>query len=679
MSKDLAKLFEPLDLGFTELKNRFVMGSMHTGLEDSLKHIDDLVAYFTERAIGEAGLIITGGYAPNWLGKSSPFAATFSTRVARAHQKITAAVHKHGSKIALQLLHTGRYSYHPFLVAPSRIQAPINRFKPFAMPGWMIRSTIRDFAVCAERARGAGYDGVEIMGSEGYLIHQFFSERTNRRVDEWGGSLENRMRFALEIVRATRARVGRDFIIVFRISILDLVDGGASPDETMTFARELERAGVTILNSGIGWHEARIPTIASMVPRAAFAPLSRQLKNAVKIPVIAVNRMNDPLVAEAVVASGDADLISMARPFLADPHLPKKAREGRLQEINTCIACNQACLDHIFKMKTASCMVNPAACEEKTWAPTLSHRTQTPQKIAVIGAGPAGMNAALVLLRKGHSVKLYERSAHLGGQFLLAALIPGKSEYQKSIEYWEHEIKRLGGEIRLSAEILGPGDLAPGTTQIVVAAGVHPRLPGLEGQDLPHVFRYDDYIRKISSRELIPGHSIAIIGSGGIGVDVATQILHHHDHLDDSADKFFKHWGIDPSAKGGLAKNFKPERSKTQVTLLQRSAGGIGRGLGKTTGWIHRLELKRSGVQAISNLQYVKITPEGVIINKGGAEKLVPGEQVVLCVGQESNRDLMEILKSTGLPIHLIGGALLAGELDAKRAIREAWQLADKI
>jgi 2,4-dienoyl-CoA reductase (NADPH2) len=681
MSSQLNAVFQPLNLGFATLKNRFVMGSMHTGLEDSLKHIDDLAAYFAERAKGEAGLIITGGYSPNWLGKLNPLGASFGPAMAVAHRKITDAVHEHGSKIVLQLLHAGRYSYHPLLVAPSRIQAPINKFKPFAMPGWLVRSTVRDFAVSARRAQKAGYDGVEIMGSEGYLIHQFFSERTNKRTDAYGGSLENRMRFALEIVRAVRDRCGASFIVIFRISILDLVDGGASPEETVTFARELERAGVTILNSGIGWHEARIPTIASMVPRAAFAPLSRRLKDAVKIPVIAVNRLNDPVVAEQVIASGDADLVSMARPFLADPDLPRKAREGRLAEINTCIACNQACLDHIFNLKRASCLVNPSACEEREWAPRFAARASRRQEIAVIGAGPAGMNAALVLLKQGHSVTLYERSAQLGGQFQLAGIIPGKAEYLKSIEYWASEIRRLGGEIRMGAEVRSLADFAKKPDQIVLAAGVRPRMPGIEGQNLPHVFRYDEYIRRLASGALKPARSITIIGSGGIGVDTATAILHHGDREDLDRDKFYQHWGIDPSAKGGLVPGFKPERAPMQVTLLQRSAGGIGRGLGKTTSWIHRLELKRSGVRAVSNLQYRKITPEGVWIRKAGADadELIPGEQVVICAGQESNRETEGVLGSTGIPVHVIGGALFAGELDAKRAIREAWELIEKV
>ncbi|MBS1958022.1 MAG: FAD-dependent oxidoreductase [Bdellovibrionales bacterium] len=680
----MSKMFEPLDLGFTTLKNRFVMGSMHTGLEDSYKHIDALAAYFAERARGEAGLIITGGYSPNWLGKLNPLGASFSPGMAIAHKKITEAVHAHGSKIVLQLLHAGRYSYHPLLVAPSRIQAPINKFKPFAMPGILVKSTIRDFAVCAKRAQSAGYDGVEIMGSEGYLVHQFFSERTNKRTDEWGGSLENRMRFALEIVRQTRERVGPNFIVIFRISILDLLDGGASPAETTAFARELEHAGVTILNSGVGWHEARVPTIASMVPPAAFAPVSRVLKEAVKIPVIAVNRMNDPAVIERVLESGAADLISMARPFLADPHLPLKAREGRLKEINTCIACNQACLDHIFNLKTASCLVNPSACEEREWDLALGNRARSPQNVAVIGAGPAGLNAALVLLRKGHQVSVYERSAELGGQFLLAAVIPGKSVYKKSIEYWGNEIRRLGGKIKLKTEVRSLADLESGTNQIVLATGVRPRMPGIPGQDLSHVYHYDDYIRRIAAGTFKPATSVAIIGSGGIGVDVATQILHYKDHNDINPEKFFGHWGIDPSAKGGLVPNFKPEREVTQITLLQRSAGRIGKGLGKTTGWIHRLELKRSGVQAISNLSYVKITREGIVIRKNDASgtpvnQLIPSEHIVICAGQESNREYADILGRTGIPIHIIGGALLAGELDAKRAIREAWELAKKI
>ncbi len=664
------KVLAPLSLGFTTLKNRFVMGSMHTGLEDHKRDLPALTRYFVERAKGGVGLIITGGYSPNRLGRLTPGGGSFHSKsLARAHQDLTKAVHEHGAKICLQLLHAGRYSYHPFLVAPSRLKSPISPFTPFAMPGFLVRSTIGDFAKAAENAKLAGYDGVEIMGSEGYLIHQFWSERTNRRTDEFGGSLENRMRFALEIVRETRKRVGPDFILIFRISILDLVEGGAAPEEIVKFAKELKRAGVTILNSGIGWHEARIPTIASVVPRAAFTKVTAELKEAVRIPVIATNRINDPLTAEEVIARGDADLVSMARPFLADPDFVLKTAENRVSEINPCIACNQACLDHIFENKKASCLVNPAACEEQDWILTPA---KNPKKFAVIGAGPAGLNAAIRLLEAGHSVTVFEKSGSLGGQFNLAARIPGKGEYQGSIDHWVSEIKRLGGQIRLNREIKGAFEIK-GFDEVILATGVKPRIPSIPGSDLPHVHRYDE----ILSGKVAPKHIIVIIGAGGIAIDTASYILHQHSEFDLDSKAYFKHWGIDPTQKSGLIPNFKPARTRLSLTLLQRSAGGMGRGLGKTTGWIHRLDLKRSGVRYFNSLSYESITPEGVsVVLKDGTKKLIPAQQVILCAGQESEIALKEVCEKNGIPFRVIGGAKLATEIDAKRAIREAWELA---
>jgi 2,4-dienoyl-CoA reductase (NADPH2) len=663
------KLFQPLSLGFTELKNRFVMGSMHTGLEDRLQDLPALTEYFVERARGGVGLIITGGYAPNRLGRLTPRAGSFhSTSWARAHQSLTRAVHEAGSKICLQLLHAGRYAFHPFSVAPSRIKSPITPFTPFAMPGFLVRSTIRDFAQAAANAKLAGYDGVEIMGSEGYLIHQFLCERTNQRKDEWGGSFQNRMRFPLEIVKAVREKTGKDFMIIFRISILDLVDKGSDFEEIVEFAKELRRAGVTVLNSGIGWHEARIPTIASMVPKGAFTSITAKLRSQVRMPVIAVNRINDPTTAEEILQQGYADLISMARPLLADPHFVLKTQEGRPEQINPCIACNQACLDHIFEGKKASCLVNPAACEESEWKPTPA---TSAKKIAVIGAGPAGMNAALSLLRQGHQVTLFERSPSLGGQFLLASKIPGKAEYLSSIEYWENEIRRLGGKITLGREIKGSFEIK-GFDEVVIATGVRPRKPSIPGMDLPHVHSYQDLL----SGKVMPKHILVIIGAGGIGVDVATFLLHRESNIDYDPRAFFEHWGIDPNQRSGLIPGFKPHRTRLSITLLQRSQGGMGRGLGKTTGWIHRLDLKRSGVRYLNHLEYEEITPEGVKVKfADGKSKLVPAQQVIICAGQEPETHLIKICEDAKIPYRVIGGAKRAGELDAQRAIREAWEL----
>jgi 2,4-dienoyl-CoA reductase (NADPH2) len=663
------KLFQPLPLGFTELKNRFVMGSMHTGLEDRLQNLPALTEYFVERAKGGVGLIITGGYSPNRLGRLTPRAGSFqSTSMARAHQSMTRAVHDAGSKICLQLLHAGRYAFHPFSVAPSRIKSPITPFTPFAMPGFLVRSTIKDFARAAANARTAGYDGVEIMGSEGYLIHQFLCERTNQRKDEWGGSFENRMRFALEIVKAVRKATGTDFIIIFRISILDLVEKGSTFEEVVEFAKELRRAGVTILNSGIGWHEARIPTIASVVPKGAFTSITAKLRSQVRMPIIAVNRINDPITAEEVLQHGYADLISMARPLLADSHFVLKTQEGRPEQINPCIACNQACLDHIFEGKKASCLVNPAACEEKDWSIS---RTANSKKIAVVGAGPAGLNAALMLLRQGHQVTVYERGPTLGGQFLLASKVPGKAEYLSSIEHWENEIKRLGGKISLGREIRSAFEIK-GFDEIVIATGVKPRKPSIPGIDLPHVHSYQDLL----NGKVKPKHIMVIIGAGGIGVDVATFLLHREDSIDYDPNAFFNHWGIDPNARSGLVPGFKPKRTRLSITLLQRSQGGMGRGLGKTTGWIHRLDLKRSGVRYLNHLEYEEITTEGVKVRfKDGKSKLIPAQQVFICAGQESENGLVKICEDAKIPYRIIGGAKVAGELDAKRAIREAWEL----
>jgi 2,4-dienoyl-CoA reductase (NADPH2) len=650
------KLFTSLNLGFTSLKNRLVMGSMHTGLEDHLNDLPQLTRYFVERA-------------PNYLGRLTPFAGSFNThKMAKAHQPLTQAVHDAGSKICLQLLHAGRYAYHPLSVAPSRIKSPITPFTPFKLPGILVKKTILDFAKAAAFAKEAGYDGVEIMGSEGYLIHQFLAARTNRRKDEWGGSFERRARFAIEIVKQTRARVGKDFIIIFRLSLLDLVTDGASPAETILLAKKLEKAGVTILNSGIGWHEARIPTIASMVPRAAFAEVTARLKQEVSIPVIATNRINDPVVAEKILSANQADLISMARPFLADPHFANKAEQGLFAQINPCIACNQACLDHIFQNKKASCLVNPAAIEEEKW---IIHASSDPKKVAVIGGGPAGLNSALTLLKRGHQVELFERSGVLGGQFRMAALIPGKSEYHGSVIHLESEIRRLGGKIRLNQSI-DSVEALKAFDHVVISTGVKPRKPQIPGMDLPNVITYDKFLLE----KRAPKKSTVIIGAGGIGVDTATYLLHYQTDLETNPHSFYKHWGIDPDKRSGLTPNFKAEKSPLKITLLQRSKENMGRGLGKTTGWIHRMELKRSGVQFLNDLSYERITPEGVVVKlSSGEEKLITGEEVIICAGQESQKELVALCEDAKINFSVIGGANIAGELDAKRAIQEAWEV----
>lgn len=664
-------LFQPLDLGFTTLPNRILMGSMHTGLEDLSDRFERLSAYFARRAKDGAGLMVTGGIAPNRRGWLAPFSAKLtSASEVRLHQRLTGAVHDEGGKICMQILHAGRYGYHPLVVAPSALKSPISPFKPWAMSRWGIRNAITDFAACAARAREAGYDGVEIMGSEGYLINQFVAPRTNRRRDEWGGSLENRLRFPLEIMRAVREKTGRDFIVIYRVSLLDLVEDGSEWPEVEALALGLQDAGADLINTGIGWHEARIPTIATLVPRGAFAWVTKRLRERLRIPVIAVNRINTPETAEQILSEGYADMVSMARPLLADPDFVLKARAGREREINTCIACNQACLDHIFEKKEASCLVNPRACRETlaAWNPASSPRAR---KVAVVGAGPAGLACATELAARGVETHLFEASDSIGGQFKLAMRIPGKEEFAETLRYFNALIEKYGVRLHLNTRADAALLLAGGFDQVALATGVSARIPNIPGIDHPMVCHYAEVIS--GAREV--GQSAAIIGAGGVGYDVAT-FLSQPPH-DNPQSAYLRDWGIDPEyrQRGGITRP-APAPSPRTLYLLQRSTGKFGASLGKTTGWAHRIALKNRGVQTIGGVVYEKIDDRGLHIRIGDTPRLLEVSNVVICAGQESCRDLLEPLRSAGIPVSLIGGAQKAGELDAKRAIEEGTLLA---
>ncbi len=665
------KLLSPLDLGFTTLKNRVLMGSMHTNLEEIPGGLERAAVFYAERARGQVGLIVTGGIAPNVAGSVGPHAAMMTTQEeADKHKVITEAVHKEDGKICLQILHAGRYAYHPSLVAPSPVKAPINFFTPKELSSEEVHQTIQDYAHTAALAQSAGYDGVEIMGSEGYLINQFIVKRTNHREDEWGGSYENRIKFALEIVRRTRAEVGENFIIIFRLSMLDLVEGGSTWPEVVQLAKELEKAGVTIINTGIGWHEARIPTIATMVPRAAFTWVTRKMKGEVSIPLITTNRINDPKVAEDIIARGDADMVSMARPFLADSHLVKKAEEGREDEINTCIACNQACLDHVFQRKIVSCLVNPRACHE-----TELNYTPTPSKknIAVVGAGPAGLAAATVAAEGGHAVTLFEADKEIGGQFNIAKQIPGKEEFYETIRYFDTKIKKHGVDLKLNT--WGDEAALAGFDEVLLGTGITPRTPNIPGIDHPMVLSYLDVLR--DKKDV--GKRVAIIGAGGIGFDVAEYLTHEGESTSQNLAAFLAEWGIGATneARGGVeGMQPKPEPSPREVFLLQRKESKVGAGLGKTTGWIHRLALKNKNVQMINNVQYDKIDDKGLHVTISGKPELLEVDNVIICAGQLSNNKMYEPLKAKGINVHLIGGADLASELDAKRAIDQGSRLA---
>ncbi|MFC5695117.1 FAD-dependent oxidoreductase [Pseudomonas sp. GCM10022186] len=670
-------LLAPLDLGFTTLKNRTLMGSMHTGLEEKPNGFERMAAYFAERARGGVGLMVTGGIGPNAEGGVYAGAAKLTTvEEAEKHRVVTRAVHEAGGKICMQILHAGRYAYNPKQVAPSAIQAPINPFKPNELDEAGIEKQIQDFVTCSQLAQQAEYDGVEIMGSEGYFINQFLAAHTNQRTDRWGGSYENRMRLAVEIVRRVREAVGPNFIIIFRLSMLDLVEGGSTWDEIVTLAKAIEAAGATIINTGIGWHEARIPTIATKVPRAAFTKVTAKLKGEVKIPLITTNRINTPEVAEQVLAEGDADMVSMARPFLADPDFVNKAAEGRSDEINTCIGCNQACLDHTFGGKLTSCLVNPRACHETelNYIPVARAK-----KIAVVGAGPAGLAAATVAAERGHSVTLFDAAAEIGGQFNVAKRVPGKEEFFETLRYFKRKLETTGVDLRLNTRVSADDLAKGGFDEIILATGIAPRTPEIPGIDHPKVIGYLDAILE---RKPV-GQSVAVIGAGGIGFDVSEFITHRGESTSLSRDAFWKEWGIDGAleARGGIAGiQARPHAPARQVFLLQRKKSKVGDGLGKTTGWIHRTGLKNKRVQMLNSVEYLKVDDAGLHIRIAeGEPQVLAVDTVIVCAGQDPLRELHQGLVDAGQSVHLIGGADVAAELDAKRAINQGSRLAAEL
>ncbi|MCK7629275.1 NADPH-dependent 2,4-dienoyl-CoA reductase [Shewanella sp. JNE10-2] len=667
-------LLEPLDLGFTQLKNRVLMGSMHTGLEEEKGGFEKLAAFYKERALGGVGLIVTGGISPNLRGRLTPHACqlSFPWQVGK-HRVVTQAVHEAGGKICMQILHAGRYGYHPFSQAPSKIKSPITPFTPSAMSSRQVRSTIKDYASSAALAKKAGYDGVEVMGSEGYLINQFVSARTNTRSDEWGGAFEKRAQFPIEIVNAIRAKVGKEFIIIFRLSMLDLVDNGSTWDEVVQLAQWLEQAGVSIINTGIGWHEARIPTIATSVPRGAFAWVTEKLKQSVSVPLIATNRINTPEIGEQIIASGQADMVSMARPFLADPEFVNKAAANTPELINTCIGCNQACLDHTFSLKRATCLVNPRACYETeiNFLPT-AHK----KRIAVMGAGPAGMAFSVYAAMRGHEVVLFEAKSEVGGQFNLARKIPGKEEFNETIRYFLNQIKLYKIDLRLNTRLDAKVLETETFDEIVIASGVVPRALNFLGFDSHKVVDY----QQVLTGQVSIGDKVALIGAGGIGFDMA-HYLCESESSTLHPDKWLKQWGIDKQYQhaGGLSEPETDNPEHRQVYLLQRKTSKMGQGLGKTTGWIHRLVLKQHDVKMKTGVSYNKFDDEGLHIRVGEQAEVLPVDNVILCAGQESNRTLVDEMKATGIPVHLIGGVDVAAELDAKRAIRQGAELAMRL
>ncbi len=664
-------LLQPLDLGFTTLRNRVLMGSMHVGLEEAPNGFERMAAFYAERARGGVALMVTGGIAPNDAGRPYPGGARMATEEEAAqHKVVTDAVHAAGGKIAMQILHFGRYAYHPGLVGPSPIKAPIAPMPPRELTTDEVWQTVEDYAHCAAMAQKAGYDGVEIMGSEGYLINEFIAARTNQRTDEWGGSYENRMRFPVEIVKRVRERVGPNFIIIYRLSMLDLVEGGSSFEEVVQLGKAVEAVGATMINTGIGWHEARIPTIATSVPRAAFAWVTQKMKGQVKIPLITTNRINTPEVGEQILASGQADMVSMARPLLADPDFVNKAAAGQADRINTCIGCNQACLDHTFSGKITSCLVNPRACHETILK---IEPATTKKRVAIVGAGPAGLAAATTAATRGHDVTLFDAADDVGGQFNIAKQIPGKEEFYETLRYFRNELKATGVTTRFNTRVTADDLIQQGFDEVILATGVTPRTPAIEGVDHPKVLSYLDVLRDKKP----VGKTVAVIGAGGIGFDVSEYLTHEGESPSLNLAKFNEEWGIDSdyTERGGIKAPHLPKPPR-QIYLLQRKTSKVGDGLGKTTGWIHRTSLKNRNVEMIAGATYNKIDDAGLHITVAGKDVVLPVDNVVLCAGQEPFRELQAGLEAAGVKVTLIGGADVAAELDAKRAIKQGTEVA---
>lgn len=668
-------LNSPLDLGFTTLRNRIMMGSMHTGIEDKYKDFDKLAAYFEARAKGGTALIVTGGFSPNLEGWLYPFASKMSSKSAiKPHQKITEAVHRHDGKIVMQLLHAGRYAYHPLSVSASNIKSSINPFKPREIGDFGIRRTIAAFGRAAKLAQLAGYDGVEVMGSEGYLLNQFICKRANQRTDRWGGSVENRARLSVEIVRRIRETVGPNFIIIYRHSLLDLVEGGNTWDEVEYIAKAVEEAGATLLNTGIGWHEAKVPTIVTSVPRAAFAEITARLKGVLKIPVIASNRINKPEVAEKLLQEGQCDMVSMARPLLADPDFAIKAKEGRADEINVCIACNQACLDHAFGGKRVSCLVNPRACHETE---IVQQPVTRKKKVAVVGAGMAGLSASVELAKRGHSVVLFERQGEIGGQFNMAKVIPGKEEFYETINYFKRQLEINQVELRLNTPVTPELIAQEKFDEVLLASGIKPRTPQIEGINHPKVMSYIDVL--LHKKPV--GKKVAVIGAGGIGFDVSEYLTHDFSHPSPTLDleTWKKEWGItyDPKNPGGIVGvTPQPPAPAREVWLCQRKDEPLGKRLGKTSGWVHKASLKSRRVHFMQGVEYLQIDDRGLHIMSANGPEILDVDNVIICAGQDPLRELQEPLQALGIPVHLVGGADVASELDAKRAINQATRLA---